>query len=387
MPGQHWDVVVVGGGLIGSAAAYHLARSGARTLLLEQGDLASGASGANFGLVQVQDAEFGLSLELTLRGYQTFSTLETELDYDLGYQRTGSLLLIENERQWAAVERRAAGLEAAGVDVQLLHRDEVCRLEPGLSPESASGALYHADEGELNPFKLVQAYALRGRQHGLEVRIHTEVTKVRVQGGRVTGVDTRSGHLPAGRVVLAAGAWARHLARTAGVDLPLRWVHGEALITEPLAPLTRHSIGSAAFYEATEESDEQAVGFCLRQRPEGNVMIGEAAFVTGALGRRVTSTALPAIAREARRRFATLRQAAVVRGWAIPVAFVPDNRPLLGPLDEVTGLLVATGLKSTIILTPLVGALVADMVVGREVDPRLAEFLPSRPMDKWTEEL
>ena len=73
-----------------------------------------------------------------------------------------------------------------------------------------------------------------------------------------------------------------------------------------------------------------------------------------------------------------MRRAAVIRGWAIPVAFVPDNRPLLGPVDEVEGLLVATGLKSTIILTPLVGALVAGMLTGCDLDPRLAEFSPSR---------
>jgi sarcosine oxidase subunit beta len=168
------------------------------------------------------------------------------------------------------------------------------------------------------------------------------------------------------------------LARTAGVHLPLHWVHGEALITEPLPPLTRRAVSSAAFFEATEESTQQVVGFCLRQRPEGNVMIGEAAWVTRALGRRVTSTALSAIGREAQRHFPALRRAAVIRGWAIPVAFVPDNRPLLGRVDEVAGLFVATGLKSTIILTPIVGALMADMVAGRPTDSRLAEFSPSR---------
>jgi glycine/D-amino acid oxidase-like deaminating enzyme len=253
-------------------------------------------------------------------------------------------------------------------------------LEPRLSPQSAIGALYHANEGNLNPFKLVHAYVRRGRQHGLEVWTHTEVTQVCAQGGRVTGVDTCYGHVPAGWVVLASGAWAQHLARTAGVDLPLRWVHGEALVTEPLAPLTRHAISSAAFFEETEESTDQVVAFCLRQCPEGNVMIGEAAFLTKALGRRLTANALPAIACEARRRFPSLRQAAVIRGWAIPVAFVHDNRPLLGPVDKVAGLLVATGLKSTIILTPLVGALLADMVAGCELDPRLGEFSPSRAM-------
>ena len=381
MPGQGWDVVVVGGGLIGSAAAYHLARSGMRTLLIEQGDLASGASGANFGNVQVQDAEFGLSLELTLQGYEKFSSLEAELDYDLDYQRTGSLLLIENEHQWVAMQQRAASLQVAGVAAQLLDRDEVCRLEPSLSPEAVIGALFHANEGNLNPFKLVHAYALRGRQHGLEVWTHTEVTGISVQGERVTGVDTNQGHVAASWAVLATGAWARRLAQTAAVDLPLCWVHGEALITEPLPPLARHGISSAAFFEATEESEEQVVGFCLRQRPEGNVMIGEAAYVTGTLGRRVTATALPAIAREARRRFPALRQAAIMRGWAIPVAFVPDNRPLLGAVDEIEGLVVATGLKSTIVLTPLAGTLIAALVSGSDVDPRLAEFSPSRSIE------
>jgi len=128
MPGPNWDVVVVGGGLVGSAAAYHLAQRGLRTLLIEQGDLASGASGANFGNVQVQDAEFGLSLELTLRSYETFSSLEDELACGLGYQRTGSLLLIENEQQWAAMERRAAGLRAVGKDRSKQHD----RLDGGI---------------------------------------------------------------------------------------------------------------------------------------------------------------------------------------------------------------------------------------------------------------
>ena len=380
MSNRSWDVVVVGGGLIGSAAAYHLARSGLRTPLIEQGCLASGASGSNFGNVQVQDSEFGLSLELSLQGHEACAGLEDELDTELDYQRTGSLLLIENEHQWAAMEERAAGLQAAGVPAQLLDQAELSRLEPSVSPASVIGALYHASEGSLNPFKLVHAYVLRGRQHGLEVWTHTEVTAVRVEGGRVAGVQTGGGPVAAGRVVLAAGAWAKRLAATAGVDLPLRWVHGEALITEPLPPMVRCAISSAAFFEATEESDQQVVGFCLRQRPEGNVMVGEAAILTEALGRRVTATALPAIAQEARVRFPALLEAAVIRGWAIPVAFLPDNRPLLGAVDEVEGLVVGTGLKSTIVLTPLAGRLIASLVLGKDIDPRLAGFSPSRAM-------
>jgi glycine/D-amino acid oxidase-like deaminating enzyme len=194
-------------------------------------------------------------------------------------------------------------------------------------------------------------------------------------------VETRAGRVSAGWVVLAAGAWARRLARTAGVNLPLQWVHGEALITEPLPPLAHNAISSAGFFEETESSDAQIVGFCLRQRPEGNVMIGEAAALTRALRRRVTPGALPAVAGAAVRHYPALRGAAVLRGWAIPVAFMADNRPLLGPVDEVGGLVVATGLKSTIVLTALAGAWVADVVTGHPLDPRLAEFSPSRSIE------
>jgi len=376
--GRSYDAVVVGGGLIGSSIAYHLARAGVRTLLVEQGDLASGASGANFGNVQVEDAEFGLSLELTLQSHARFASLEAELDYDLGYRRTGNLLLVENERQWAIMQARVALLQAAGVQAALLDRHETCSLEPHLAPDIIIGALYNPDEGILDPFRLVYAYARRGQDLGLEVWTHTPVSGIQVRGGCTVGITTARGPVVAGCVILAAGAWSRELGRTAGLELPLQWVHGEALITEPLPPLTKNAMTSAVFFEATENAQEQVVGFCLRQRPRGNVMLGEAAFVTQRLSRRTTATALPGIASEARRRFPSLGRAGIIRAWAIPVAFVPDRQPLLGPVDGIAGLLVATGLKSTIILTPLVGELVAGMVMGAALDPRLAEFSPTR---------
>lgn len=379
------DAVIIGGGLIGASIAYHLTRAGVRALLIEQGDLASGASGANFGNVQVEDAEFGLSLELTLRSYGRFAALADELGYDVGFRRTGNLLLIETAHQWAMMQQRAARLQAAGVQVALLDRDETLLMEPGLAPEAILGALYNPDEGMLDPFRLIHAYAHRGRERGLQVWTHTRVTGIETRGGRVTGVTTTRGHVSAAWVILAAGAWSGELARTAGTELPVLWVHGEAAITEPLPPTVSNAMTTAAFFEATEGADAQTIGFCLRQRPHGNVMIGEAAQVSrGAvcdpphLSRAATPTALPAVAAEARRWLPGLRRAAVIRAWAIPVAFTADNWPLLGPVDGVSGLLVATALKSTIILTPLVGEIVAGMVTDAAADPALAEFSPSR---------
>jgi sarcosine oxidase subunit beta len=142
---RSFEAVVVGGGLVGSSIAYHLARAGVPALLIEQGDLASGASGANFGNVQVEDAEFGLSLELTLQSYARFAMLEAELDYVVGYRRSGSLLLIENAHQMALMQDRAARLQAAGLRATLLDQAATCQLEPNLTPEVVLGALHHAD--------------------------------------------------------------------------------------------------------------------------------------------------------------------------------------------------------------------------------------------------
>jgi sarcosine oxidase subunit beta len=372
------DAIVIGAGLIGTSVAYHLARAGVRPLLIEQGDLASGASGANFGNVQVQDAEFGLSLDLTLQSYARFAELEAELDYDVGFNRTGSVLLAETEPQMVLLQDRASRLRAAGVGAALLDRDEVCQLEPQLARRAPVGALYHADEGRLNPFRLVHAFVLRGRNLGLEVWKNTKVWSIEVAAGRAVGVMTPIGRVSTERVIIAAGAWSHALAKTAGLDLPLQWVHGEAVITEALPPLTANSLTTAAFFEATEAADRQTVGFCLRQRPHGNVMIGEAARVTRSLSRGGTPSGIPAMAAEARRWLPTLGRTGVIRTWAIPVAFTADRRPLLGPAEGVENLLVAAGFKSTIILTPLVGELVAGMVTSAPADSRLAEFSPTR---------
>lgn len=381
MPSSNtWDVIVIGGGLVGSSIAYNLSKVGVRTLLVEQGELASGASGANFGNVQVQDANFGLSLELTIQGAERCSGLETELDFDLNYSKAGSLLLIENDHQRTLMQERASRLEAAGLRVKLLDQDEIIKLEPYLSPDTVIGGLYYPDEGQLNPFKLVHAYSLRGREKGLDVSPHTPVIRITHQNGKVTGVDTPAGRFSSGRVVLAIGAWTRSLGLTAGVDIPALWIHGEAIITEVLPPSISNAMSSASFFEEADSPDNTVVAFAMKQRIEGNVMLGEAITTTNRLERSVAEPSVSAIAAEGHRRMPKLSQVSIIRSWGIPVSHTADNCPLLGPVLEVEGFYVAAGLKSTIVLTPIVGEVMADMIVGNAVDPRLEAFSPSRHM-------
>jgi sarcosine oxidase subunit beta len=375
---KNWDAIVVGGGLVGSSIAYQLAKTGLKTLVVEQGELASGASGANFGNVQVQDAEFGFSLELTIQGAQCCADLENELDFDLGYRKTGSLLLIENDHQQSLMSERIAHLSVAGLRAELLDKAQLTELEPYLSPERVLGGLYHPDEAQLNPFKLVHAYVLRGTAYGLNVRTHTIVTKITTQNGKVTGVKTPAEHISAKHVVLATGAWTHRLGLTAAVNIPASWVRGEAIITEPIPPSIANAMSSASFFEEAGVSNGTIVALALKQRPEGNVMLGEAITPATSIARHVAASSVSGIAREGQQRLAPLRDAAIIRSWGIPVAHTADNCPLLGPVRGVENLFVAAALKSTVVLTPITGKIMADMITGRSVDPRLKLFSPSR---------
>jgi sarcosine oxidase subunit beta len=329
-------------------------------------------------------------MELTVESFRLHKTLESELDCDLERHNAGYLLLIENEQQWALMEERGAALRASGLDVELLSHDEVCRLEPSMDPETLLGALYDPNEGHLNPFALVRAYVRRGTDCGLQVRTQVQATGIDIQGGRVTGVSTHDGAIQAGNVILCTGAWTPGLVKGLALDLPVQWLHGEAIVTEPMPRIANNGMMTASFFETMHgdeedgasheqaEPTEKTVGFCLTQRPGGHALIGEASCITDVIGTHSTVGAIPSLAAEAVRRIPCLRHAKVLRTWAGNVLFTGDRRPLLGGVDGIDGLLFATGLKSTIILTPLVGRLAADMVAGRKVDPRLAEFSPMR---------
>nr|MBC8509977.1 FAD-binding oxidoreductase [Chloroflexota bacterium] len=145
-----------------------------------------------------------------------------------------------------------------------------------------------------------------------------------------------------------------------------------------LPPSISNAMSSASFFEEADSPDKTVVAFAMKQRPDGNVMLGEAITTTARLDRDVAGASVAAIAAEGCRWLPRIKGATIIRSWGIPVAHTADNCPLLGPVEEVEGLYVAAGLKSTIVLTPIVGEIMADMIVGNAVDPRLEVFSPSR---------
>jgi glycine/D-amino acid oxidase-like deaminating enzyme len=378
------DAIVIGAGYIGSAISYYLTKAGLKTALLDQGGLAAGASRANYGNIQIQDAELEHSLPMVLAGRATFDTLEEELVHDIGLRAIGSLLIAESENQAAALQVRAARLREFSVDSEWLSPEDLRRLEPHLDVDQTFGALYNAHEGQVNPFKLIWAFVHRARGQGLRLQLHCPVEDFIVGNGSIRGVVTPQGPLESKVTVLATGAWSAVLGEKLGLHIPVMHVHGQACVTGYVGNLLNNHMASAAFFESihadhkpTEDAGPKAT-LAIAPTAEGNLLLGEASAVARSFSSRTHPAALKAISQVARRFIPALKSAQILRSWAAPVAFTADDRPFIGAVAGLEGLLLAVAFKSTVIITPLIGQTIAQLASTGQSDLDISPFLLSR---------
>jgi sarcosine oxidase subunit beta len=386
---ERYDVIIVGGGMLGLSTAFHLARQRApstlRVLLLQAGDLGGGTSAACSGRAQVAEGHLDpLNLRLIREGLARLETLEQELDAAFEWRRAGFLALIpalsaaEGSApplwdDWAA---RASALTAAGIPTELLDRRDLQEAEPHLNTEGFMGAAY-AVEGLLNPFLFCWAYAQAARRHGALLLPQTPVTDLRVTHRRVTAVQAGGAWFEAGQVVLMCGAWTSHVARLAGAEVPLSHTHAEAFITEPVSLPLHNTIELADFYERIH-GREQAVAVGFSPDPRGALIVTEAVTQTRELHRRSSAWGLSGIAAELLQLYPALAGVRALRTWAIPTAFTPDDEPVVGWLPEFDNLFVAAAFLETITVVPVVSEWLAGMILGEAPPADLSRYAPDR---------
>jgi hydrogen cyanide synthase HcnC len=386
------DVVVTGGGVIGWAVAYELARRAVRVLVVDRSLPGRATSASAGGLWPVGEA-VGLGCgviyhaaqagdahangagpeplpaafrDFLVRSNACFPELARQLHdltgVDIEYaEGAGLLFLVYDDKQWAFVESVGSAL-TAGTRLERLTPDEAIRIIPELTRDLRGGVLLPG-EHQVNPMLLAEAFKRGALRHGATFRSDTLATGFRRQGNRVVGVEVGNEFLPCGQVVNAAGAWASRLAATAGLDLPVVPVRGQIVLTETLPRILNACITTSTCY--------------LAQKTHGEVLIGSTTEHAG-FDVSVTAEGVALLCRGAARAIPLLGRVNVKRTWAGLRPGTPDELPILGPVSGVAGYFNATGgFRTGIVASPLTGSVVAQLVCGEApsvpVEPFLAE--------------
>ncbi|WP_262705268.1 MULTISPECIES: NAD(P)/FAD-dependent oxidoreductase [Streptomyces] len=385
------DLVVIGAGVVGAAAAWFATLAGLRVVVVDRGAIAGGTSGAGEGNVLVSDKEPGPELELARYSRQVWGE-------DLGpygewweFERKGGLVVASTPAALGALRTLAERQRAHGVVVREVSGAELHALEPRLTREAAGGALYPQD-AQVQPM-LAAAHLLRlARGRGAVVRTGTEVVgflrrtgSMVISGGGdagvpVTGVRTPHGTVSAPAVLNAAGTWAGAVAALTGVELPVLPRRGFVLVTEPLPPATvRHKVYAADYVDAVASSDaELQASPVVEGTGGGTVLIGSTRERVG-FDRRPSPAAVRALARGAIGLFPMLASVRAMRVYAGFRPYCPDHLPVIGPDPRAPGLWHACGHEGAGIgLAAGTGKLIAQALTGEATDLDLRPFAPER---------
>ncbi|UOB58299.1 FAD-binding oxidoreductase [Burkholderia pyrrocinia] len=357
---RHYDVAIVGGGLVGASAALALTRRGLRVGLFERRDCGAQASGVNYGGVRCQGRP-AEQLPLALRARRIWDRLPELIGIDGEFVVSGHLRLARSDADLDALDAYAALAGEHGLPLQVMRGDAFRRRYPWLGRAALGGSLCETD-GHANPRLVSPAFARAARAAGADVFEHTPVDDVRHDGTRF--------HFQAGGrtctatwLINSAGAWANTIAERFGEAVPMEPIYPNMWVTEPLPPFIAHNLGV------------YGGGVYARQVARGNCVIG------GGRGRGDGEFGQPsvdttrAVMRDACALLPALRDALLIRTWSGVEGCTPDHNPIIGASRTTPNLLHAFGFSGGgFLLAPGVGDVLADLVTTGETATPLDAF-------------
>lgn len=365
------SVVVIGGGVIGTSIAFHLAEAGVPdVVLLERDDLGSGSTCRAAGGVRAQFSD-ELNIVLGARSLTAFTRFPHRPGQDIDLHQVGYLFLLSTDADVASFERDVALQNRLGVTSRMIDVGEARRLSPLIDTGGLLAAAFSPDDGHCTPESVVLGYATGARKRGATLRTGTTVLDIETRADRVTAVVTDRGTITTGAVICAAGAWSAAVGDMVDVSLPVSPVRRQVMFTEPmpeLPPVVPFTIDFAtSFYFHREgrglllgmSDPEQEPGFHLDYSDEW----------------------LPRLGAAVESRAPRLLDVGLTPGWAGLYEVTPDHNALVGRAEKPSNFLYATGFSGHGFLqAPAIGEVVRDLYLDR--DP----FVDVRPLsaDRFT---
>jgi glycine oxidase len=364
----HYDVCIVGGGIIGCSIAYYLAKQGLRPLVIEKNTLGSQSTQAGAGMLgaQVEMDEPSPLYDLGIASRSLYKELAAELKdlsgVEIELQTSGILRLAVSEEDRAALRARHKWQGETGQKTEWIE-DEELRRDFGNLFGPTFGALFLPDDHQVRNLALLRSLTIAATRLGAIFMEHTEVIGFLRQGNRITGVETPTGKFEADQVILAAGAWSGILGKWAGFDLSVFPVKGQAVLARTLAPVTPFTVFTHGAY-MVPKVNQLYIGATMEQ-----VGFDQSPALQGIA--RILSDAI--------RIMPPLAKLGMEQSLVGLRPGSSDGLPFIGEVPGLKGILVASGhFRNGVLLAPITGQIITELVTGHKPGFDLSPFSLAR---------
>jgi sarcosine oxidase subunit beta len=388
------DVLIIGGGIAGTATAFHIAQHGQQITLLERGQIAGEASGVNAGGLGGPGWGNNPDLQsyLTAGSFEIFKTLQLDMGYDIEFHAPGGLQAVHTDQQWHYTRDRVFTLKSQGYHAELLTAREARSFEPEAS-ESLPGFMFLPKRGRAHPTKATVAFGEAAAALGALIKTGHEVQSINQQQDGSWQARTNQGEFRANKLVLAVGAWSKPVGDLLGINIPVAPIKGQMWATEPVPPSIFHLSGSMESQfdwsqqkqngkfppDITHHGDTRITRHLYGgQTRNGEIIFGGDRQMVGydyapnaqgiEVNRGHASEVVPLVSR-----------LPISRTWAGIMPFSMDGKPIIGKIPQFENLFILTGLASSGFgRGPMAGKLLADYIHTGHPAPVLAESDPAR---------
>ncbi|MEE4562083.1 FAD-binding oxidoreductase [Paenibacillus polymyxa] len=366
------DLVIVGGGIIGTAIAYYAAKSGMKVVLAERGEIAGGTSSRCDGNILAVDKEPGFDSRMSLLSQKLVAELAKELEDEFEYRAPGSILVCENDQEMQAAELWVTRQQQEGLPFRMLDQQDLQEEWPYLAKD-LPGGLECKTDSTVNPVQMTYALARAARRMGARLLPRMSIQSIlKDERGNACGVETPNGVIHTDAVVLAAGVWTRSIGHSLGLDLPIIPRKGHILVSARMPSIGNRKVMEFGYLmskfggqrSVDEVYEKYGVALVFEPTASQNILIGSSRQFVG-MDTGVDQQVIRLIARRAIRFFPALANVPLMRAYTGLRPWTPDHLPIISAVDEVPGLFIASGHEGDgISLAAVTGKLVTEMVRG-----------------------
>jgi len=350
------DYVIVGSGISGASIAYHLAKFGAKNIVvLDKSYLTSGATGrCGAGIRQ----QWGTKMNCLLakRSVDFFETAQEELQYDgnIEFKQEGYLVIASNEEETKEFKENVALQNSLGIPSRVLTKEEAKTIVPYLNTDVVHSATFCPTDGHLNPFTTTEAFYKASERMGVEFHFFTEVLDIIVHNNRIEKIITDKGEIQTSNVINAAGGWSKQIGNMVNINIPVYSENHEILVTEPVEKMQGPMVISFSKNIYCQQTPHGAfiMGRSDPDMPEGLDMSSSWKFLDE-MSKTVTELLPP------------IGDIRVIRQWGGLYNMSPDHQPIISDTKDLPGFYMACGFSGHgFMLAPMTGLLLAEIILG-----------------------